>query len=525
MDLEQVDPSADTSRAGARTGRDPPGPSSSRSWSPRTHRAAAPRAPATGRPRRGRTSARSRRPGLPHRTQQRPPHPPRAGAAPAGRTRATSRARRRGARCRSGRGCGSPPDHPKRAGKPPGWRRSPIRATIGRCPATVAGRSFGWPSPRSSPPPSSVARLRCRTPTAAALSRWTGGIDLYRSGVFTTQKTWLWCTAADVQIIRNIVDHTTDHTRANQQRYFDYMRAHDRYSIPVSDGTDPGGWAAGLRHYVDSRYRVVASTSFNSALRSAVTNLRKTNRPVAITVQHGNHGWVLTGFTATADPAVTTHFTVTSVRVVGPLWGLQNRSYGYDMRPDTKLTPSQFRTFFTPWHYGRIRMAWEGDWVSIQAVPTSTRPHRRRGRRRPRRPRRSRPPSQRRHRRPRQRRRRARPRRRAPTPDPTTGRDRRGRRADLQRAAGRRTGAGNPDVRHRLGSLGSHRARCRVAPRRGRHDRRRVGSEPGCQSVGASPNWGNSSAPKVVISAIRPSTTRRTSSLKARKIESPGARM
>jgi hypothetical protein len=209
-------------------------------------------------------------------------------------------------------------------------------------------------------------------PTAAALSRWTGGIDLYRSGVFTTQKTWLWCTAADVQIIRNIVDHQTDHTRANQQRYFDYMRAHDRYSIPVSDGTDPGGWAAGLRHYVDSRYRVVASTSFNSALRSAVTNLRKTNRPVAITVQHGNHGWVLTGFTATADPAVTSHFTVTSVRVTGPLWGLQNRSYGYDMRPDTKLTPSQFRTFFTPWHYGRIRMAWEGDWVSIQAVRTTT---------------------------------------------------------------------------------------------------------------------------------------------------------
>ncbi len=209
------------------------------------------------------------------------------------------------------------------------------------------------------------------TATAAALSRWTGGIDLYRSGVFTTQKTWLWCTAADVQIIRNIVDHTTDHTRANQQRYFDYMRAHDRYAIPVTDGTDPGGWAAGLRHYVDSRYRVVASTSFNSALRSAVTNLRKTNRPVAIAVQHGNHGWVLTGFTATADPATTTHFTVTSVRVVGPLWGLQDRSYGYDMRPDTKLTPSQFKSFFTPWHYSRVRMAWEGDWVSIQAVPTS----------------------------------------------------------------------------------------------------------------------------------------------------------
>ena len=114
----------------------------------------------------------------------------------------------------------------------------------------------------------------------SALSRWTGGIDLYRTGVFTTQKTWLWCTAADVQIMRNIVYHQTDHTRTNQSRYFMYMRAHDRYAIPVTDGTDPGGWTAGLRRFVDSRYRLYQSTSFNSALRSAVTNLRKTNLPV-----------------------------------------------------------------------------------------------------------------------------------------------------------------------------------------------------------------------------------------------------
>ncbi len=206
----------------------------------------------------------------------------------------------------------------------------------------------------------------------SALSRWTGGMDLYRTGVFTTQKTWLWCTAADVQIIRNMAYGQRDHSRTNQSRYFTYMRAHDRYAIPVSDGTDPGGWTAGLRHFVDSRYRLYQSTSFSSALRSAVTNMRKTNLPVAIAVQHGNHGWVLTGFTATADPARTTRFSVTSVRVVGPLWGLQSRTYGYDMRPDTKLTPSQLRGFFTPWHYARVRMAWEGKWVSIQPVATTT---------------------------------------------------------------------------------------------------------------------------------------------------------
>jgi hypothetical protein len=208
----------------------------------------------------------------------------------------------------------------------------------------------------------------------AAVSRWTGGVDLYRAGVFSTQDTWLWCTAADVQIIRNISRHQTDHSRDSQQRYFDFMRVHNRYRIPVKDGVDPGGWTAGLRRYVDTRYRLVASSGFDAALRSAVTNLRRTSLPVAITVAHGDHAWVLTGFTATADPGATTRFTVTSVRVTGPLWGLQSRSYGYDMQPDTKLTPRQLAGFFTPWHYAGVHMAWEGRWVSIQPIPVAPSP-------------------------------------------------------------------------------------------------------------------------------------------------------
>jgi hypothetical protein len=236
---------------------------------------------------------------------------------------------------------------------------------------TVAGSATGAP----------VAALTATAPfegispmtttaglAAAALPRWTGSVSLYRSGVFSTQRTWRWCTAASVQIMRNIVHGRRDHSRANQQRYFTYMRAHDRYEIPVEDGTDPAGWAAGLRRWVDPRYRVVASGTFRRALRSAVTSLRETNLPIGITVAHGNHAWVLTGFTATADPARTSRFKITSVRVVGPLWGRQSTSWGYDMRPNRMLTRSQLSGFFTPWHYPRVRMAWEGRWVSIQPV-------------------------------------------------------------------------------------------------------------------------------------------------------------
>jgi len=206
---------------------------------------------------------------------------------------------------------------------------------------------------------------------AAEPPPWKGQIDLYRDGVFTTQQSWLWCTAADVQIMRNIVTGKRDHTAANQRRYFEWMRPRNRYDLPLSAGIDPAGWTAGLRHFVDDRYRLVASTSFDGAIRLAVTRLRLTSLPVALTVSHGNHGWVLTGFAATADPARTKDFKITSVRVTGPLYGLQSKN-GYDMPPDTKLTLSQLRRYFTPWRYDPVPMIWDGKYVSIQPLPVST---------------------------------------------------------------------------------------------------------------------------------------------------------
>jgi hypothetical protein len=202
----------------------------------------------------------------------------------------------------------------------------------------------------------------------AELAAWDGGVSLYRKGVFTTQKSWLWCTAAGIQIVRNIVRGDEDHSTTSQRRYFNWMRGQNRYTLPVSAGVDPQGWTAGFRRYIDDRYRLVTSSTFDNALRSAVKRMRQTNLPVALAVAHGNHGWILTGFTSTADPAVTSSFKVTSVRVVGPLYGLQSKN-GYDMPPNTKLTPTQLKQFFTRWWYAPKRMVWDNRYVSIQPIP------------------------------------------------------------------------------------------------------------------------------------------------------------
>ncbi|HYH93860.1 MAG TPA: hypothetical protein VD763_11915 [Candidatus Saccharimonadales bacterium] len=203
--------------------------------------------------------------------------------------------------------------------------------------------------------------------SAPSAADWDGSIDLYRRGAFTTQKTWQWCTAAGVQIVRNLVERDDDHSRRSQARYNAWMRDHNRYDLPASAGVDPTGWTAGLRHFVDDRYRLVASRSFGAAVRSAVTNLRRTNLPVALTVAHGGHGWILTGFSATADPLVTDDFEVTTVRVVGPLYGRQSRD-GYDMPPNTELTVRALRRFLTAWRYEPLPMVWDGRFVTIQPV-------------------------------------------------------------------------------------------------------------------------------------------------------------
>jgi hypothetical protein len=200
---------------------------------------------------------------------------------------------------------------------------------------------------------------------AAAPEPWDGSVDLYREGTFTTQQTWLWCTAAGVQIVRNLVHGEDDHTRRGQQRYFDWMRKRNRYDLPVSAGVDPEGWAAGLRRFVDERYELVVTRTFRGTIRTAAASIRRTGLPVALTVANGEHGWIMTGFRATADPLLTDDFRVTHVRVVGPLYGLQSRG-GYDMPPNTELTIDELQRFVTPWRYEPMPMVWDGRYVTIQ---------------------------------------------------------------------------------------------------------------------------------------------------------------
>ena len=192
---------------------------------------------------------------------------------------------------------------------------------------------------------------------------WQGGLDLYRSGVFSTQQTIDWCVPASVQMILNIVDGRTVHSRAEQAEFYRYGRTQN-FAINPVPGLDPRSAAALLRR-AGQAYTYHRAASLGLMEREAVTQLRRTGKPVILYVDAGIHAWVLTGFTASADPAATGTYAITSFSVMGPLWPAERyHERYYDLPPDARLSPVSFAAAVrAPFHDWAAHTPWEGWWV------------------------------------------------------------------------------------------------------------------------------------------------------------------
>ncbi len=197
---------------------------------------------------------------------------------------------------------------------------------------------------------------------AAQLPEWTGSLDLYRPEAFASQATKTWCVAASSQMMLNIVLSEDDISSNSQSLYIKYAQANDAGNY--SAGSDPAGWAATLNRYGGGGYTVTRFSSSTTALKQAALRMRLTNKPVGMLVWSGRHAWVMNGFTATADPATTSDFTVTSIFVSGPLYPRAPNPSGYDLPPDTELTPGGLAHYFTKYTDSVVK-SWNGYYLLI----------------------------------------------------------------------------------------------------------------------------------------------------------------
>jgi PKD repeat protein len=197
------------------------------------------------------------------------------------------------------------------------------------------------------------------------LGTWTGGVQLYSPGIYSKQATMRLCVAASNQMIRNIVFGERRHSTATQKLYNAWGRGHNGYKTPAAAGVDPAGWQSMLRRYVDPGYHIFAGGSYGSAIKRAATAIRLTGRPAGVFVMHGIHAWVISGFTATADPAVTNTFKVLTVNVEGPLFGIRPSINGYDPTPNIRMSVSRFSHYLLPFRDPYEPKGWRNKYVVV----------------------------------------------------------------------------------------------------------------------------------------------------------------
>jgi hypothetical protein len=254
---------------------------------------------------------------------------------------------------------------PRAEGRRPDSR---LEAHAARIPS-VAENSPAVVAPRLAPPDAaSVTRTASASGTDSHRPS-AFSIDLYRRGDFVGQATRDFCVPAAILTMTNIVDPGATHSVAAQRRLYRLARQLSTWRL-VGGGAEAEGWAGALNGSGRGHYAVVVKPTRTAALRAAATALRLTGRPVGLVVWRGAHAWVMSGFRATADPALTDRFTVTHVYVEDPWYPRGSSLWGPSLSPDSIVPVAALGSDFLPFRRPTVRYPdKDGRFVLVLPVP------------------------------------------------------------------------------------------------------------------------------------------------------------
>ena len=182
-------------------------------------------------------------------------------------------------------------------------------------------------------------------------------IDLADRNDFVAQTNFVQCVGASMQMMLNVMG-ASDRTAKTQLRLQQLARS---LSGPTRNGFERKGasvrgWSDGLNALGAGPYRLVGTDDIKEAMRLAAISIRETGRPVGLLVWSGRHAWVMSGFQATADPRVTSDFTVTKAIVLDPLYPYGSSRWGRSPSPREAISIATLGEQFVP----RRRGTWVG---------------------------------------------------------------------------------------------------------------------------------------------------------------------
>lgn len=202
--------------------------------------------------------------------------------------------------------------------------------------ATIASPDLSAAPSSSAPPPSPFT------------------MNLYREGVFVHEVDDQTCVAAAVQGMLNLIrlgedGREPDVSEASQRALYDRIEELTTFEDSHNGGTGPGGWAALLTEE-GYPYEVRSYPSRTTAMRAAARAIQTTGRPVGMLTWTGVHSWVMTGFTATADPATTRSFGVSTAYVMDPWYPWVSTRWPRSEAPNAPRNTADLTANFLPFN-------------------------------------------------------------------------------------------------------------------------------------------------------------------------------
>ncbi len=223
------------------------------------------------------------------------------------------------------------------------------------------------PTPRVSPSPSPEAsagirsqRQRPKIKTIKLRPRPKPGpfeMNLFQTGDFMHQADKNACVAGSTQTMMNIIDEGKPNRSIAFQKKL-YARGRElspnkRKLGPI--GIDLTGWAELLNSGGYGPYVVDGAATRRGAIRKAAKALRLTNRPVGLVTWRGAHSWVMSGFTATTDPAYSDDFQVKKVYVEDTWYPYVSTIWGASRPPNSLVSVAALAEDYLPYARPRAR--------------------------------------------------------------------------------------------------------------------------------------------------------------------------
>jgi hypothetical protein len=194
-------------------------------------------------------------------------------------------------------------------------------------------------------------------------------IDLYGDGDFVSQARADWCVPASIQTMANMMAaQRALPTPIPSQAKLDRLARALSTDRLVGAGSEPEGWAGALNELGLGPYVVTSEPTRDRAIAAAARALRLTGRPVGLLIWRGAHAWVMSGFEATADPALTDDFAVTHIRVQDPWYPRSSSIWGPAQAPDSRIAVSKLAEDFLRWRRPTVRYP-EKDGRFVLVVP------------------------------------------------------------------------------------------------------------------------------------------------------------